>query len=201
MSDSLIPTTTHHCSACGKPSSFRCSRCLGAQYCDVSCQLKDWKSHKELCKDAEKVKKAIEQFNGPQTTVEDVDEKIVEFRRGAELGNKTALYNLGLAYITGMGVAKDQVEATKLLKRSADLGFVEAQYSLGIAYFHGHGVEVDQAEAVKCWRKAAEAGHVSSQYNLGQALCLGKGVKKDDAESFKWFSEASNAGNSDSINC
>ena len=48
-----------------------------------------------------------------------------------------------------MGVAKDQVEATKLFKRSADLGVVNAQYNLGVAYANGQGVEVDNAEAVK----------------------------------------------------
>jgi uncharacterized protein len=48
-----------------------------------------------------------------------------------------ALFNLGVAYNTGMGVAKDQVEAIKLFKRSAELGFVEAQFNLGVAYKKG----------------------------------------------------------------
>ena len=147
MSDSL--PSTHHCCVCGKPSSLRCSRCLGAQYCDVSCQRKDWKSHKESCKRAEEVKKSIEEVHGPQTTVEDFDEKIVEYRRGAELGDKHSLFNLGVAYYTGMGVAKDHDEAFKLFKRSAGLGHVDAQFNVGVAYQKGRGVKKDLAEAVK----------------------------------------------------
>jgi TPR repeat protein len=123
MSDSQ-PTTTHHCCVCGKPSSLRCSRCLGAQYCDVSCQRKDWKSHKESCKSAEGFKKSIEQAYSLQATAEDVDSHIVALRCMAELGSRHSMVNLGIAYRTGMGVVKDDVEATKLYKRSADLGDV-----------------------------------------------------------------------------
>ena len=42
-------------------------------------------------------KKSIEQMYGPQTTVDDVDAKIVEYRLGAELGHRVALFNLSLA--------------------------------------------------------------------------------------------------------
>ena len=200
MSDSLPPTTTHHCSVCGKPSFLRCSRCLGAQYCDVSCQRKDWKSHKEACKKAEEFKKSIEEVHGPQTTAEDVDEKIVEYRLGAELGDREALFNLALSYNTGMGVAQDHDEAFQLYKKSSDLRHVLAHFKMGIAYANGHGVEKDEAEAVKWWRKAAEAGDAKSQGNLGQALQFGVGgVKIDFAESFKWYLEASKSDDIDSL--
>ena len=125
-SNSLHTTTTHHCCVCAKPSFLRCSRCLGAQYCDVSCQRKDWKSHKEACKVAEGFKKSVSDTISPQATVEDVDEKIMEYRRMAELGDKFALHNLGVAYNTGMGVAKDDIESFQLFKRSAELGQEEA---------------------------------------------------------------------------
>ena len=84
-----------------------------------------------------------------RTTVDDVDEHILKLRRMAELGDRVSMYDLGVAYETGMGVAKDQVEATKLFKKSADLGVLVAQYNLGVAYANGQGVEVDNAEAVK----------------------------------------------------
>ncbi len=186
MSDSK-PTATHHCCVCGKPSFLRCSRCLGAQYCDVSCQRKDWKSHKESCKDAEEFKyEVINRIDGPQTTVEDVDEQIVVYRRLAELGDRESIFDLGVAYRTGMGVAQDEVEAVKLFKRAAALGHSRAQYNLGVAYDTGSGgVDQDKAEAVKWYRKAAEAGHVDSLYNLGLALRFGHGVKIDYTESFK----------------
>jgi TPR repeat protein len=183
MPNSLPTTTTLHCSVCANPSSLRCSRCLGAQYCDVTCQRKDWKSHKEACKRAEGVKKSIELDYGPQTTVEDVDAQIVLYRRMAELGHGVSMFNLGVAYDTGMGVVQDQVEAIKLFRRSAELDVLEAQYNLGVAYAKGEGVNQDNAEAVKWYRKAAESEHVKSQFKLGQALFFGYGVEKDYAES------------------
>ena len=53
------------------------------------------------------IKKLVSENISPQATVEDVDEEIMEYRRKAELGDKFALHNLGVAYKTGMGVAKD----------------------------------------------------------------------------------------------
>ena len=39
------------CILCLEPSKLKCSRCLTAQYCGKECQKKDWKVHKNNCKD------------------------------------------------------------------------------------------------------------------------------------------------------
>jgi len=38
------------CSSCGKESQLKCSKCKLVSYCEVSCQKKDWGSHKGECR-------------------------------------------------------------------------------------------------------------------------------------------------------
>ena len=38
------------CANCGKDATNRCSRCKSEWYCSKECQIKRWKTHKELCK-------------------------------------------------------------------------------------------------------------------------------------------------------
>ena len=40
------------CSNCDKPNSnLKCSKCKLVFYCSKECQVKDWSTHKLLCKD------------------------------------------------------------------------------------------------------------------------------------------------------
>ena len=39
------------CFLCLEPSKLKCSKCLTIQYCSKECQKKDWKIHKNNCKD------------------------------------------------------------------------------------------------------------------------------------------------------
>ena len=41
-----------HCGVCGKPSTSKCSLCKSAYYCSKACQKRDWKSHKNVCKNS-----------------------------------------------------------------------------------------------------------------------------------------------------
>merc|ERR1712226_920952 len=38
------------CAGCGEPATQRCSKCKSEWYCSRECQLKQWKSHKDVCK-------------------------------------------------------------------------------------------------------------------------------------------------------
>ena len=44
------------------------------------------------------------------------------YKRAAELGDADAMFNLGLCFEDGRGVAKDEAKAFKLYKRAAELG-------------------------------------------------------------------------------
>ena len=189
---SSSPPVNLICSVCGEKSSLRCSKCLGALYCSIPCQKKDWKVHKVICKKAEKVKKSFEEAGCH--TVEEIDAKLEEDRMLAELGIASAQYNLGLSYSNGLGVSVDKVEALKWYRLAAEQGISQAQNNLGHAYFNGVGVSVDKVEGLKWFRLAANQGDADAQLNLGSLYFNGDGVSVDKVESVKWYRLAAEQG-------
>jgi len=123
------PPQLQYCSVCGHESSLRCSTCLGTLYCSVTCQRKDLKTHKVTCKQAEKVKKRLQE-NGYRTA-EEIDAKFEEDIMLAELGVASAQYNMGLFYFNGVGVNVDKSEGVKWFRLAAAQGNADAQYILG----------------------------------------------------------------------
>lgn len=45
----LATKMTNSCKVCGKEDAKKCGKCHRVFYCSVTCQKKDWKSHKETC--------------------------------------------------------------------------------------------------------------------------------------------------------
>ena len=87
-------------------------------------------------------------------------------RKAAELGDSEAQYKLGLMYLDGQGVKKDETEAVRWLRKAAEQGQPDAQLRLGWMYKKGQGVVKDETEAVKWVRKAAEQGLPEAKENL-----------------------------------
>ncbi|MEZ4282813.1 MAG: ankyrin repeat domain-containing protein [Myxococcota bacterium] len=77
----------------------------------------------------------------------------------AKRGNMNAAYQLGVAYRSGRGVAKDLAKAAAWFERAAAAGDPDAQYALGILCESGHGVERDRDRALDLLARAARSGH------------------------------------------
>ena len=137
-------------------------------------------------------------------------------RRGKT--NGATEYQLGLCYLKGEGVAKNNVEAEKWFRKAladtgtegikkaaenkltvvrnlikAENGDADEQWWAGMYYEDGDGK--DPAEAVKWFRKAAEQGNASGQKSLADCYRRGKGIEKDEAEAAKWYRKAADQGN------
>jgi TPR repeat protein len=192
---SSTPPVNLICSVCGEKSALRCSNCLGAFYCSVPCQKKDWKVHKVICKKAQELKKGYEALGCH--TVEEIDAKLEGDRRLAELGDAKAQYNMGLSYFNGLGVGVDKVESIKWYRLAAEQGYAQAQFNLGNAHFNGDGVSVDKVEAIKWYRLAANQGIAQAQFNLGYAYFNGEGVSVDRVEAIKWYRLAAEQGHAE----
>jgi TPR repeat protein len=94
------------------------------------------------------------------------NEAVKWLTKAAEQGHAVAQSQLGICYMNGHGVAKDDAEGVKWLRMAAEQGNANAEYSLGAAYFGGRGVPKDFSGALKWWHKAAEHGDATAQYNL-----------------------------------
>lgn len=111
-------------------------------------------------------------------------------------GFSDAQYNVGLAYVFGRGVAKDEKEGLRWFQLAADQGDREAQNYIGVYHNHGlGGVIVDVTEAVRWFHLAAEQGNLDAQANLGEIYFNGCGVVKDEVEGLRWLRRSAEKGN------
>ncbi|MDT8422035.1 MAG: hypothetical protein RQ754_16525 [Desulfuromonadales bacterium] len=86
--------------------------------------------------------------------------------RAADMDYLPALHALAWAYREGLGVARDERQATHLFERAAVAGYAESQYMLGLSYAQGSGVPVDGSMALLWIKRAAEQGHAGARQAL-----------------------------------
>jgi TPR repeat protein len=65
------------------------------------------------------------------------------YRKAAEQGFALAENNLGIMYLKGLGVPKDDAQALSWIRKAAEQGVDVAQNTLGISYEDGNGVTKD----------------------------------------------------------
>ena len=115
---------------------------------------------------------------------------IADMKQIAYAGDVDAQLHLGVIYLTGDGVPKDDVEAVKWLRKAADQDSPLAQRYLAEMYFKGRGVTADTAEAAKWLRMAAEQDDAQSQYNLAVLYTQGEGVPRNVKDAANWMRKA-----------
>ena len=68
------------------------------------------------------------------------------------------MYNLGVCYMSGIGVKKDLKKGIKLYERAAEKGITSAMYNLASCYINGVGVKKDPQKGMELLERAAELG-------------------------------------------
>jgi len=118
-----------------------------------------------------------------------------------EAGDIEAQRQIGIAFLTGRDVPRDEIEAARWLRRAAEGGSVAAQADYGELLLHSetpvhaHTQAGTPAEAAEWFRRAAEQGSARAQTHLGALYALGRGVPRDPAVAFTWFKRAAELGN------
>ena len=115
----------------------------------------------------------------------------------AEKDNADAQYNIGILYMKGLGVEKNEKTAFIWYKRSAANGNTDAMYNLGTMYNQGRVVVRSTKDAVKWWKMSAELGNAAGQFNLGVVYAYGRRVKQNTEEALKWWKKSAKQGNKD----
>jgi len=111
-------------------------------------------------------------------------------------GDICALNQLGLCYLGGDGVMKDDILGFKLIKLAAEKGFVVAMLNVALLASNGKGTPVNYALAAEYLKLASDQGNVEAGYQLGQFYKYGWGVPQDKALAFQYFQNASREGHS-----
>jgi len=82
---------------------------------------------------------------------------VTDMRKVFNQEDSQVLYKLGLMFLKGERVPKDDAKAAKWFHKAAERGNVDAMYQLGEMYRYGEGVPIDDAEAINWYRKAGES--------------------------------------------
>jgi TPR repeat protein len=113
-----------------------------------------------------------------------------------EAGDIRAIYNLGVLFDLGQGVAQDPARAAVYFNHAAQGGHPRAMSNYGRLLEQGRGVAKDEAQAAYWFHKAAESGLAEAQYNLGLMYERGRGVPQSERDAAAWYSRAAADGQS-----
>lgn len=116
-------------------------------------------------------------------------EAIAAWRKAADKGSSAAMVELGVAYGTGSGVAKDEAQARKLFEKAAQAGNPRGVSNLAALGGAGGSAPADPAQARALLGKAAET-NAEAQYQLGLMLSNGSGGERDDVAARALFEKA-----------
>jgi TPR repeat protein len=132
-------------------------------------------------------RRAIYQLGRAHAAGGRMTEAMTAWRKAADKGSTAAMVELGVAYGTGTGVAKDDAQARKLFERAAEAGNPRGVSNL-VAL--GGGVSrTDPAQSRELLGRAA-ATNAEAQYQLGVMLSEGTGGEKDDVAARAMFEKA-----------
>ena len=111
------------------------------------------------------------------------------FEAEAKKGSADASWKLGLGYLNGIGVRKDENKAVQWLKKAANLGDVRAQTVLSDFYFEGIVVPRDYVRAYT-WASIASGGQLTENARLKALRPRMTAVQLEDANrrTAAWFS-------------
>jgi len=122
-----------------------------------------------------------------------------EYEKAAAKGDASAMFNLGVLYHNGQGVAQDYAKAREWYEKAAAKGDASAMFNLGVLCENGFGVAQDYAKAREWYEKAAAKGQASAMLNLGLLYHNGYGVAQDYARAREWFGKAADEGNASAM--
>ena len=110
--------------------------------------------------------------------LQDHDNAFKWARRSAEIGSPLGVYQLGIAYTFGEGVAKDPEMAFLYMRKAGEAGLSAGHYNVADAYRKGDGVARDIDEAIAYNERAAAGGYARAHFVLGEIYEKGeKGTK------------------------
>jgi TPR repeat protein len=120
--------------------------------------------------------------------------------RQAQLGDRRAQTQVGIAFAKGEIVERNPSEAVRWFSEAAMAGDPIAQHNLGVRLYLGSGVERNLAQAAKWFEAAATAGLPEAQFNAACMYEAGLGVRQNLGRALALFQEAARQGHAPAQN-
>lgn len=116
------------------------------------------------------------------------------FGKACDLGHDPACTELGYLYALGMGIGKDQAQATRLFERACTEANAIDCNRIAEAYLHGRPVAMDVQRTTDYFEQGCEYGEVFSCQKLGYAYLTGTFVDVDVDRARVFLQRACDAG-------
>lgn len=119
------------------------------------------------------------------------------FRKGADLGNASSMFDIAMYYYYGYGVVEvDPITEIEWNLKAADAGSTTAMRNLGVSYQFGSSVEKDEEKALEWYEKAAALGDTESMLQIAYYY-----REQDDPEKeLEWYEKAAANGSAEAMN-
>lgn len=108
----------------------------------------------------------------------------------AESGVPLAQNYIGLMYVEGLGITKDEAKGFAYIEQAAKSNNPVAQNNLGNLYRQGQGCLINMIKAVEWYQKAADNRNSRAAYSLGYMYLKGFGVPQDYSQAVAWFEKS-----------
>ena len=130
---------------------------------------------------------------------EKLDEKEYEERNINDIismsneGNVDAMNELGVRYLYGKGVEKDEKKAFELFNSASEKDCIKAKFNLAMCYYKGYGIEQNDLVSFNILKELAEKyHHAKSYYYLGEFYFFGGPVEIDYKKAMEYFNKSLN---------
>jgi serine/threonine protein kinase len=106
------------------------------------------------------------------------------YKKAAELGHIQAMNDIGVSYVDGDSLPRDDKQAMKWFKKSAQLGNSEAMYNLALGYHFGS--LSDPNKAMTWVSQSAEKEYRPAYMLIGWMTTTGTGTKASRVKAIRW---------------
>jgi len=118
----------------------------------------------------------------------------------ANLGDFESEYKVGIRYLHGIGIDKNEEKAFNYFNRSAYQGYVKAQISLAWMYYDGIYVDQNICKSFIRFKVAADdEDNGRAQMMVGLMYEYGEGEKLNLEKALKYYKRAAKNKNSDAL--
>ncbi|MDR1817878.1 MAG: hypothetical protein LBR07_06880 [Puniceicoccales bacterium] len=100
------------------------------------------------------------------------------------------IYKLGVQYMSGDGVPRNETIGFRRFLAAAKRGNVEAQLAVAYCYAKGRGTTRDATAAVLWEERAAAQGNAAAQYAAGTSFFNGTGTTKNIRKALRYYRAA-----------
>lgn len=120
--------------------------------------------------------------------------------KAANMGDKKAMFQVGLCYENGIDVKEDREEAFSWYLKAAKAGYAAAMGKVGYMYMEGIYADDDPVLGLKWVEKGISLKDPYCIYTLGKCYEEGTGLDEDINKALQWYEKAAEFGSIDAMN-